>query len=65
MAGSTYQASDEDTLRGTPTKKAVTFDLSDTEDTSSESSESFPLPHSEPWRQQGGEQGRGSGRGES
>ncbi|XP_071472830.1 centrosomal protein of 164 kDa isoform X1 [Marmota flaviventris] len=47
------EASDEDTLRGTPTKKAVTFDLSDTEDTSSESSESFPLLHSEPWRQQG------------
>ncbi|XP_047374781.1 centrosomal protein of 164 kDa isoform X3 [Sciurus carolinensis] len=47
------EASDEDTLRGTPTKKAVTFDLSDTEDTSSESSDSFPLPHSEPWRQQG------------
>uniref|UniRef100_A0A8C9PYE0 Centrosomal protein of 164 kDa n=1 Tax=Spermophilus dauricus TaxID=99837 RepID=A0A8C9PYE0_SPEDA len=39
------EASDEDTLRGTPTKKAVTFDLSDTEDTSSESSESFPLFH--------------------
>uniref|UniRef100_A0A8C6A8T3 Centrosomal protein of 164 kDa n=1 Tax=Marmota marmota marmota TaxID=9994 RepID=A0A8C6A8T3_MARMA len=39
------EASDEDTLRGTPTKKAVTFDLSDTEDTSSESSESFPLLH--------------------
>ncbi|XP_073095825.1 centrosomal protein of 164 kDa isoform X2 [Manis javanica] len=35
---------DADTLRGAPTKKAVTFDLGDLEDTSSESSESS-LPH--------------------
>ncbi|XP_011381462.1 centrosomal protein of 164 kDa isoform X7 [Pteropus vampyrus] len=39
------EASDEDTLRGAPTKKVVTFDLSDMEDMSSESSESCPLPH--------------------
>ncbi|XP_073922760.1 centrosomal protein of 164 kDa isoform X3 [Castor canadensis] len=38
------EASDEDTLRGTSTKK-VTFDLSDLEDMSSESSESSSLPH--------------------
>ncbi|XP_007446975.1 PREDICTED: centrosomal protein of 164 kDa [Lipotes vexillifer] len=38
------EASDEDTLRGTP-KKVVTFDLSDLEDGSSDSSESCPLPH--------------------
>ncbi|XP_076968907.1 centrosomal protein of 164 kDa isoform X3 [Tamandua tetradactyla] len=38
------EVSDEDTLRGAPTKKVVTFDLSDTEDASSESSESPPLP---------------------
>ncbi|XP_054549102.1 centrosomal protein of 164 kDa isoform X2 [Talpa occidentalis] len=37
------EASDEDTLRGTPTKK-VTFDLSNLDDSDSESSESFPLP---------------------
>ncbi|KAG8522247.1 Centrosomal protein of 164 kDa, partial [Galemys pyrenaicus] len=43
-AASIAQASDEDTLRGTPTKKAVTFDLSNLEDSNSESSESFPLP---------------------
>lgn len=43
----THQASDEDTLRGPPTKKVVTFDLSDLEDGSSDSSESCPLPHSE------------------
>ncbi|XP_046542067.1 centrosomal protein of 164 kDa isoform X2 [Equus quagga] len=42
------EASDEDTLRGTPAKKVVTFDLSDMEDTSSESSESCPLPHVTP-----------------
>ncbi|XP_030188092.1 centrosomal protein of 164 kDa isoform X2 [Lynx canadensis] len=36
---------DEDILRGAPPKKVVTFDLSDTEDTSSASSESCPLPH--------------------
>ncbi|XP_029410809.1 centrosomal protein of 164 kDa isoform X16 [Nannospalax galili] len=40
------EASDEDTLRGYSIKK-VTFDLSDMEDLSSESSESCPLPHSE------------------
>ncbi|XP_061059573.1 centrosomal protein of 164 kDa isoform X9 [Eubalaena glacialis] len=39
------EASDEDTLRGPPTKKVVTFDLSDLEDGSSDSSESCPLPH--------------------
>ncbi|XP_010627676.1 centrosomal protein of 164 kDa isoform X3 [Fukomys damarensis] len=39
-------ASDEDTLRGGPAKKLVTFDLSDTEDLSSEiSSISSPLPY--------------------
>ncbi|XP_034521729.1 centrosomal protein of 164 kDa isoform X5 [Ailuropoda melanoleuca] len=38
------EASDEDTLRQAPTKKVVTFDLSDTEDMSSASSESS-LPH--------------------
>ncbi|XP_064338158.1 centrosomal protein of 164 kDa isoform X10 [Camelus dromedarius] len=38
------EASEEDTLRGPPTKK-VTFDLSDLEDPSSDSSESWPLPH--------------------
>jgi centrosomal protein CEP164 len=48
MVASTRQASDEDTLRGTSTKK-VTFDLSDLEDMSSESSESSSLPHSEWW----------------
>ncbi|XP_023600064.1 LOW QUALITY PROTEIN: centrosomal protein of 164 kDa [Myotis lucifugus] len=42
------EALDEDTLRGPPTKKVVTFDLSDTEDTSSGSSESGPLPHGSP-----------------
>ncbi|XP_036180086.1 centrosomal protein of 164 kDa isoform X7 [Myotis myotis] len=42
------EALDEDTLRGPPTKKVVTFDLSDTEDTSSGSSESWPLPHGSP-----------------
>ncbi|XP_026892400.2 centrosomal protein of 164 kDa isoform X6 [Acinonyx jubatus] len=36
---------DEDILRGAPPKKVVTFDLSDTEDMSSASSESCPLPH--------------------
>uniref|UniRef100_A0A7N5JTL2 Centrosomal protein of 164 kDa n=1 Tax=Ailuropoda melanoleuca TaxID=9646 RepID=A0A7N5JTL2_AILME len=40
------EASDEDTLRQAPTKKVVTFDLSDTEDMSSASSESS-LPHRE------------------
>lgn len=35
---------DEDMLRGTPAKKVVTFDLSDLEDGSSESSESCSLP---------------------
>nr|KAF6464487.1 centrosomal protein 164 [Rousettus aegyptiacus] len=39
------EASDEDTLRGAPTKKVVTFDLSDMDDMSSESSEPCPLPH--------------------
>ncbi|XP_008567846.1 PREDICTED: centrosomal protein of 164 kDa isoform X3 [Galeopterus variegatus] len=39
------EASEEDTLKRAPTKKVVTFDLSDTEDMSSESSESCPLPH--------------------
>uniref|UniRef100_A0A452T4V1 Centrosomal protein of 164 kDa n=1 Tax=Ursus maritimus TaxID=29073 RepID=A0A452T4V1_URSMA len=38
------EASDEDILRQAPTKKVVTFDLSDTEDMSSASSESS-LPH--------------------
>ncbi|XP_047608168.1 centrosomal protein of 164 kDa isoform X3 [Phacochoerus africanus] len=38
------EAADEDTLRGTPAKKVVTFDLSDLEDGSSESSESCSLP---------------------
>uniref|UniRef100_A0A667ILV7 Centrosomal protein of 164 kDa n=1 Tax=Lynx canadensis TaxID=61383 RepID=A0A667ILV7_LYNCA len=42
---------DEDILRGAPPKKVVTFDLSDTEDTSSASSESCPLPHREWWHQ--------------
>lgn len=38
----------------------VTFDLSDMEDMSSDSSESCPLPHSEWWWQgrEGGEAGR-------
>uniref|UniRef100_A0A452T4J2 Centrosomal protein of 164 kDa n=1 Tax=Ursus maritimus TaxID=29073 RepID=A0A452T4J2_URSMA len=40
------EASDEDILRQAPTKKVVTFDLSDTEDMSSASSESS-LPHRE------------------
>ncbi|XP_016060214.1 PREDICTED: centrosomal protein of 164 kDa isoform X2 [Miniopterus natalensis] len=39
------EAPDEGTLRGAPAKKVVTFDLSDTEDTSSGSSESCSLPH--------------------
>ncbi|GAB5577114.1 centrosomal protein of 164 kDa isoform X6 [Prionailurus iriomotensis] len=39
------EAPDEDILRGAPHKKVVTFDLSDTEDMSSASSESCPLPH--------------------
>ncbi|XP_038179834.1 centrosomal protein of 164 kDa isoform X2 [Arvicola amphibius] len=38
------EVSDEDTLKGSSMKK-VTFDLSDMEDLSSESSESCPLPH--------------------
>uniref|UniRef100_A0A4W2BUU3 Centrosomal protein of 164 kDa n=1 Tax=Bos indicus x Bos taurus TaxID=30522 RepID=A0A4W2BUU3_BOBOX len=38
------EASDEDMLRGLPTKKVVTFDLSDLEDGSSDSSDSCPLP---------------------
>uniref|UniRef100_A0AAA9T767 Centrosomal protein of 164 kDa n=1 Tax=Bos taurus TaxID=9913 RepID=A0AAA9T767_BOVIN len=38
------EASDEDMLRGPPTKKVVTFDLSDLEDGSSDSSDSCPLP---------------------
>ncbi|XP_028722274.1 centrosomal protein of 164 kDa isoform X2 [Peromyscus leucopus] len=38
------EVSDEDTLKGSSIKK-VTFDLSDMEDFSSESSESCPLPH--------------------
>ncbi|XP_019503014.1 PREDICTED: centrosomal protein of 164 kDa isoform X5 [Hipposideros armiger] len=42
------EASDTDTLRGAPLKKVVTFDLSDMEDMSSESSESCPLPHISP-----------------
>ncbi|XP_012932043.1 centrosomal protein of 164 kDa isoform X2 [Heterocephalus glaber] len=42
------EASDEDTLRGGPAKKVVTFDLSDTEDLSSESSISHPLPYVSP-----------------
>ncbi|XP_015990374.2 centrosomal protein of 164 kDa isoform X6 [Rousettus aegyptiacus] len=51
------EASDEDTLRGAPTKKVVTFDLSDMDDMSSESSEPCPLPHSEWWQQ--GREGEG------
>ncbi|XP_033062736.1 centrosomal protein of 164 kDa isoform X5 [Trachypithecus francoisi] len=39
------EASDEGTLGGSPTKKAVTFDLSDVDSLSSESSESHSLPH--------------------
>ncbi|XP_024426670.1 centrosomal protein of 164 kDa isoform X5 [Desmodus rotundus] len=39
------EAAGEDTLRGAPAKKVVTFDLSSSEDTSSESSESCPLSH--------------------
>ena len=46
-AVSSHQASDEDTLRGLPTKKVVTFDLSDLEDGSSDSSDSCPLPRCE------------------
>ena len=46
-AASSHQASDEDTLRGPLTKKVVTFDLSDLEDGSSDSSDSCPLPHCE------------------
>ncbi|NP_001427878.1 centrosomal protein of 164 kDa isoform 3 [Homo sapiens] len=46
------EASDEGTLGGSPTKKAVTFDLSDMDSLSSESSESFSPPHREWWRQQ-------------
>ncbi|ERE75214.1 hypothetical protein H671_4g12820 [Cricetulus griseus] len=41
------EVSDEDTLKGSSIKK-VTFDLSDMEDLSSESSESCPLPHITP-----------------
>ncbi|XP_070282228.1 centrosomal protein of 164 kDa isoform X1 [Myotis yumanensis] len=44
------EALDEDILRGPPPKKVVTFDLSDTEDTSSGSSESGSLPHGSPAR---------------
>lgn len=58
MATSTCQASDEDTLKGSSIKK-VTFDLSDLEDLSSESSESCSLPHSE-WRHPGKLGGRGA-----
>uniref|UniRef100_A0A452QJ67 Centrosomal protein of 164 kDa n=1 Tax=Ursus americanus TaxID=9643 RepID=A0A452QJ67_URSAM len=47
------EASDEDILRQAPTKKVVTFDLSDTEDMSSASSESS-LPHRE-WQCRQGE----------
>uniref|UniRef100_A0A2K6F3W0 Centrosomal protein of 164 kDa n=1 Tax=Propithecus coquereli TaxID=379532 RepID=A0A2K6F3W0_PROCO len=39
---------EEDTLKGSPAKK-VTFDLSDLDDTSSESSDSCSSPHSEWW----------------
>uniref|UniRef100_A0A8C9HHX9 Centrosomal protein of 164 kDa n=1 Tax=Piliocolobus tephrosceles TaxID=591936 RepID=A0A8C9HHX9_9PRIM len=39
------EASDEGTLGGPPTKKTVTFDLSDMDSLSSESSESCSLPH--------------------
>nr|XP_025854937.1 centrosomal protein of 164 kDa isoform X1 [Vulpes vulpes]XP_025854938.1 centrosomal protein of 164 kDa isoform X1 [Vulpes vulpes] len=39
------EASEEDTLRRAPTKKVVTFDLSDMEDMSSTSSEACSLPH--------------------
>ncbi|XP_011820391.1 PREDICTED: centrosomal protein of 164 kDa [Mandrillus leucophaeus] len=46
------EASDEGTLGGSPTKKAVTFDLSDMDSLSSESSESCSLPHCEWWWQQ-------------
>ena len=46
-AACTPQASEEDILRGAPTKKVVTFDLSDMEDMSSTSSEACSLPHSE------------------
>lgn len=42
------EASDEDTLRGAPTKKVVTFDLSDEEEESSESCESSSLPPATP-----------------
>ncbi|KAM7086708.1 centrosomal protein of 164 kDa isoform 7-T9 [Molossus nigricans] len=42
------EASDGDIMREAPAKKVVTFDLSDTEDTLSGSSESFPLPHFSP-----------------
>lgn len=56
-AAFTHKASDEDTLRGAPTKKVVTFDLSDMDDMSSESSEPCPLPHSEWWQQ--GREGEG------
>lgn len=52
-AARTPQASDEDILRQAPTKKVVTFDLSDTEDMSSASSESS-LPHRE-WQCRQGE----------
>ncbi|XP_044525537.1 centrosomal protein of 164 kDa [Gracilinanus agilis] len=41
------ELSDEDTLRGTPGRKVVTFDLSDFED-SSISLETSPLPHGDP-----------------
>uniref|UniRef100_A0A8C8YC88 Centrosomal protein of 164 kDa n=1 Tax=Prolemur simus TaxID=1328070 RepID=A0A8C8YC88_PROSS len=43
----------EDTLKETPTKKVMTFDLSDLDDTSSESSDSCSSPHSEWWWQRG------------
>ncbi|XP_058302384.1 centrosomal protein of 164 kDa isoform X8 [Hylobates moloch] len=46
------EASDEGTLGGSPTKKAVTFDLSDMDSLSSESSESCSLPRCEWWQQQ-------------
>ncbi|XP_043852228.1 centrosomal protein of 164 kDa isoform X2 [Dromiciops gliroides] len=42
------ELSDEGTLRGASSRKVVTFDVSDLEDTSSTSSETSPLPHRDP-----------------
>ncbi|XP_029771560.1 centrosomal protein of 164 kDa [Suricata suricatta] len=45
LESSLREEASDDVLRGAPAKKVVTFDLSDTEDMSSPSSESCPLSH--------------------